>query len=196
MSMSYSFPKIHSFPPLYTKQPNATIFSNQLDSWCDIILSYCEHFKVQSLSSNGIPLHAQDETTNKTEYPLIFENKGIGRAANEELKQAVFKHLIHKLCKADYIDPKHPDLGIVIYWKSLAEWSNLLYNYVDSAGLRGTILTVYELTKLEESLVPSQLRNLDPNLLIKIIKEVLVKQGKAQILVDDTNNEIGGVKIV
>jgi ESCRT-II complex subunit VPS25 len=59
----------------------------------------------------------------------------------------------------------------------------------------GTILTVYELTKNDDSGLPPDLFNLDDALLIKVIKDVLIKSGKAQILMNE-NNEIGGVKIV
>ena len=56
-------------------------------------------------------------------------------------------------------------------------------------------MTIYELTKSEETTVPQDLHNLDETFLVKIIKDYLIKQGKAQLLIDE-NNEIGGVKIV
>ena len=43
--------------------------------------------------------------------------------------------------------------------------------------------------------MPQDLHNLDETFLVKIIKDYLIKQGKAQLLIDE-NNEIGGVKIV
>ena len=49
--------------------------------------------------------------------------------------------------------------------------------------------------KSEETTVPQDLHNLDETFLVKIIKDYLIKQGKAQLLIDE-NNEIGGVKIV
>lgn len=47
----------------------------------------------------------------------------------------------------------------------------------------------------DENLLPSELKNMDELLLIKVIQEYLVKQGKAQVLLNEYN-QIGGVKIV
>ncbi|KAK6461584.1 ESCRT-II complex subunit-domain-containing protein [Scheffersomyces coipomensis] len=191
----FIFPKIHTFPPLYTKQPNSTILSNQLDSWCQIILSYCEYYRITSLTINGIPKYTQLETIDLEKIPPIFENKTINRTTNDDFKSSIIHHLIYKLNKAEYINPKKPELGIYIYWRSLVEWGQLLYDYVDNSGQLGTVLTIYELTKSDENGLPDSLKNLDETLLIKIVKDFLIKQGKAQILMTE-DNEIGGVKIV
>ncbi|ODV78681.1 winged helix DNA-binding domain-containing protein [Suhomyces tanzawaensis NRRL Y-17324] len=195
MSTAFSFPKIHSFPPLYTKQPNATIAQHQLESWTQIVLEYCAHYKITSLSLAGVPRYSQDQSLDLDTLPPIFDNKEIERTVNEEFKTTIINHLIHKLHKADYINPKNPSLGIFIYWRSLTEWSDLLYSYVDKSGQLGTILTIYELTKLEDAGIPDNLKYLDEELLIKVLKEVLIKKGKAQILMNE-DGEIGGVKIV
>lgn len=197
MSTPFEFPKIHSFPPLFTAQPNATILQNQLNSWCDIILSYCQHYKITSLNINGLILYSQIDNLEIDSLPSLFENKQINRSVNDEFKQTIFKHLIHKLNKAEYVDNKKPELGILIYWNSLIEWSQKIYDFVENSGQLGTILTIYELTKLEDSGLPNDLRNFDYNLLVKVLQKVLVRQGKAQIIMnDDGSNQIGGVKIV
>ena len=74
---------------------------------------------------------------------------------------------------------------------------NELYNYIDELGQKGTVMTIYELTKNDEGVtsIPDGLINLDEAFLIRIVKDYLIKQGKAQLLLDE-NNEIGGVKIV
>lgn len=186
----FEFPKIHSFPPFYTKQRNATILENQLDAWASLILQYCEFYKIQSLLAHGSVLSMQETT----DLPPLFENKLIERAVLDEFRHEIFNHLIHKLKKAAYVDPKKPET-ILVYWRSLAEWAKVLHDYVDSTGQLGTILTVYELTKLEDT-VSEDLRNLDYNLLVKVL-DVLMKEGKAQILMaEDGSGQIGGVKIV
>ncbi|KAK6201257.1 vacuolar protein sorting [Scheffersomyces amazonensis] len=195
MTTEFVFPKIHTFPPLYTEQPNSTILSNQLDSWCQIILQYCEFYKITSLNRNGTPKYSQIESLSIDSLPPIFENKSINRSTNDNFRNVIIHHLIYKLKKAQYIDPKKPELGIYVYWRSLVEWGQLLYDYVDSTGQLGTVLTLYELTKSDESGLPDSLKNLDEGLLIKIVKDYLIKQGKAQILMNE-DNEIGGVKIV
>lgn len=195
MNGPFEFPKIHSFPPLYTKQPNETILQNQLDSWCSIILSYCEYYKITSLTLTGTVIYSQYEDL--TDLPPIFENKIIERKVGDDFKLDIFKHLIHKLNKAEYTNPKQPQLGIFVYWRSLVEWAGLIHDFAENTGQLGTILTVYELTKLEDSGLPLDLKNMDYNLLVKVLKSVLIKQGKAQILMsEDGSGQIGGVKIV
>lgn len=192
---AFEFPKIHSFPPLYTKQPNATIGTHQLDSWCQIILDYCEHYKVTSLTQQGGVRYSQ-LAESIDELPSLFSNKEINRTVNDDFKSLIFNHLINKLKKAEYINIKQPELGIYVYWRSLTEWSQLLHDFIDKTGQLGTILTIYELTNgLDGTGLPESLNNIEEALLVKVIKEVLVKQGKAQLLINE-DNEIGGVKIV
>jgi ESCRT-II complex subunit VPS25 len=191
--IQFEFPKIHSFPPLYTKQPNVTVLNNQLESWMNIILSYCQYYQITSLLLNGQIKYCQDESVDVSKLPELFNNKSINRSINDDFKLEILQYMIKKN-KAGFINPKQKNLGIFIYYKSLNEWSDLLYSYIDSTGQLNTILTIYELTKSEMNL-PKDLYNLDELLLVKIIKDVLMKSGKAQIIMDD-NGEIGGVKIV
>lgn len=196
MTSEFTFPKIHSFPPLYTKQPNATILSTQLDSWSQIILQYCEYFRITSMTLNGTVKSSQLVDVGKSDsLPPLFVNNAINRSVSADFQSAIFSHLIHKVKKAEYINPKNPELGIYVYWRSITEWAQLLYDFVDKTGQLGTVLTLYELTKAEDSGLPESLRNLDEELLVKVLKDVLIKQGRAQLLMDDEGG-IGGVKIV
>ncbi|EGW31052.1 uncharacterized protein SPAPADRAFT_156678 [Spathaspora passalidarum NRRL Y-27907] len=190
----FQFPKIHSFPPLYTKQPNTTILTQQLEAWTAIILEYCEYYKITRISKDGIPKHSQLEI-DLDSLPPIFSNTAINRSVNSEFKTLIINSLIHKLNSGEYVNSKKPELGIFIYWRKLEDWGSLLYQYVDDSGQLGTVLTVYELTKSDEGGLPEAIRGLDETFLIKIIKGYLMKLGKAQILMNE-NNEIGGVKIV
>lgn len=194
--MSFEFPNIHAFPPLYTKQPNTTVLNNQLDSWCKIILDYCQFYRITSLSAGGEPQHSQIDNLDTGELPPLFANKDIERSVGPEFMSTIFQHLIHVTKRAEYVDPKRPDLGLLVYWRTLPEWAAKIYDYVSSTGQLGTVLTVFELTNLEGSGFPEELRNLEYNVLERAIKTVLMKQGKAQILMAEDGTLIGGVKIV
>ncbi|KAI5964377.1 uncharacterized protein KGF55_002319 [Candida pseudojiufengensis] len=200
-SAEFEFPKICSFPPLYTKQPNQTVQQQQLESWNIVILQYCEFYKINTLTMEGVPKHSQISSINISDLPPLFHNKFISRQVNTEFKNLIITNLIRSK-KADYINPKKPDMGLYIYWRSITEWGNLIYEYINETGQKGSVLTIYELTKNDDddddvlnNGLPSDLRNLEESLLIKVIREYLVKQGKAQLLMNE-NNEIGGVKIV
>lgn len=39
--MSFAFPKIHSFPPFYTRQLHEETWQKQRDLWIEMILAYC-----------------------------------------------------------------------------------------------------------------------------------------------------------
>ncbi|KAF3988691.1 hypothetical protein FT663_03923 [Candidozyma haemuli var. vulneris] len=189
----FEFPKLHSFPPFFTKQSNATILEHQLEAWSSLILSYCEYYKIYSLSGTGAVLSAQKKDV---EFPPLFENKSVERACSDSFKREIFSHLIHKNDRASYIDPKKSDAGVLVHWRTLPEWAKLLRDYVDSTGQLGTILTVYELTQSEDSTTSEDFRNIDYNLFVRIL-QLLMKQGKAQILMaEDNSGQIEGVKIV
>lgn len=128
--------------------------------------------------------------------PAIFENKTIERSAPAEFRRAIFNHLIHKLERAAYVNPKQQDAGILIFWRTTDEWARMLYEHVDKTGQLGSVLTVYELTLPDETPVDENFRNLDYHLLSRVV-DVLVKQGKAQVLrSDDGLGKMEGVKIV
>lgn len=188
----FTFPKIHGFPPFYTKQQNSTVLENQLNEWCSLILAYCEHYRIFSLLPLGA---AMGEQANISKPPL-FKNNEVERTAPPELVKSIFNHLIHKLERGAYANPKQQDAGILVFWRTPEEWARILHDHVDKTGQLGSILTVYEMTLLDELAVDESFRNIDYNLLILVI-DVLVKQGRAQVLrADDGSNRIEGVKIV
>lgn len=186
----FEFPKIHSFPPFYTKQQNATILQNQLDAWTEIILQFCQYYNIYTLLIHGAILSQQ---SSGAEVPPLFQNKQLDRAVLDEFLNDIFNHMIHKSGRAEYVDAKKRDSGIFIYWQTPAEWAKLLYDYVDRTGQLGTVLTVYELTQLDDLAQSEPLKDIDSNLFEKVV-DVLVKQGKAQVLRADGGIE--GVKIV
>lgn len=186
----FEFPKIHSFPPFYTKQQNATILHNQLDAWTELILQFCQYYNIYTLLVHGGVLSQQN---GGAEVPPLFHNKQLERAVLDDFLNDIFNHMIHNVARAEYVDPKKKDSGIFIYWQTPAEWAKLLYDYVDRTGQLGTILTVYELTQLDELAQSEPLKDIDSNLFAKVV-DVLVKQGKAQVLRGETGIE--GVKIV
>ncbi|PSK38252.1 hypothetical protein C7M61_002811 [Candidozyma pseudohaemuli] len=189
----FEFPKLHSFPPFFTKQSNATVLEHQLEAWTSLVLSYCEYHKIYSLLGTGAVLSSQNKDT---EFPPLFENKEVERACLESFKKDILNHIIHKATRASYIDPKKLDAGVLIHWRTLPEWAKLLRDYVDSTGQLGTILTVYELTQLEDSTTSEDFKNIDYNLFVRVL-QVLMKQGKAQIIMaEDNSGQIEGVKIV
>ena len=121
----FEFPKIYSFPPLYTEQPNTTIQSQQLDSWTSIILQFCQYYKITTLTLDLTPKHSQYEQITISELPNLFNNKSINRLVSPEFQKKIINHLIH--LKSNLYQSQKPQFGIFILWKSLVEWG---MNYI------------------------------------------------------------------
>lgn len=183
------YPQIHNFPPFYTKQSNATVLENQLNQWCTLILQTCEQHRIYSvLPLGGVLRQQQDQPRDN-----FFENKAIERSAAPEFRKEILSHLVHRLGRGSYVDNKTPDAGVLVMWRTLREWAELLYGSIEATGQQGSVLTVYEMTMLEDQVVDEEFRNIDPVLFERILQE-LRRQGRAQILMSDDGGEIGGVK--
>lgn len=209
----FELPRIYDFPPFFTEQPNLDTYQSQLEQWKDVIMKYCEHHKVWALSIVGKPINsenndAEDEfladdyelneidslrmtnNSSKSSDFSIFKNDKIKRTASNEFIAKIYDYLIEQK-SAEWIDPKSRNHGILIYWHSLEEWSQLLYDWIDNTGQQGTILTVYELRRGDLAL-NREFYGMNYHMMVRVL-EKLVKQGKATIMKDDENN-IGGVK--
>ncbi|KHJ44599.1 hypothetical protein D918_05265 [Trichuris suis] len=65
-----------------------------------------------------------------------------------------------------------------IYWKSPAEWAELVYDWASRLGFRGTVCTLYEITHGPDSAGES-FQNLDDDCLLDALRH-LEKCGKAE----------------
>lgn len=195
MASPFEFPKIHSFPPFYTKQPNATILANQLESWCNVIVAYCRHYRISRISREGDVLHLQIPQLDVKSLPPLFLNPAIDRACSTDFCHVITSHLVNTLHHGEYVDPKSPGRGLYVFFYSLERWGDILYQHIADSGQLGTIFTIFELTHPEHSAGPLEIHNMDPSLLGHVLRRVLVKQGKANLLMGE-DNEIGGVKFL
>lgn len=76
-----------------------------------------------------------------------------------------------------------------MYWRSLGEWADAIYGWVDETGQKGGVLTVYELRE-GEGVLGKEWQGMDEDLLRKVLA-TLVKKGKCQIFGQE---ETAGVK--
>lgn len=208
--MSYKFPSIYNFPPFFTKQPNAATFEAQLQQWEDVILGYCKANKVWILSDTGSKIISQslsdddDDNNNNEDYDddyaadattkrefNIFRNDEINRHASTELINDIIAHLV-KSKHAEWVNPGNKKQGLLILWNTIEEWAYLLYDWIDTSGQNGTILTIYELQRGDIS-KSQEFSGMCTPTLIKVL-ETLVKQGKATLLKDE--GKISGVKFL
>lgn len=67
------------------------------------------------------------------------------------LQQPAIKQLVAHLLKEGLVAPDPPKQSpspatYLIYWRKPQEWAKLLIEYVDDNGLKGSIMTFYEIT--------------------------------------------------
>lgn len=177
----FTFPAYTSFPPFYTLQPNLTTRARQLELWSSLITSYCAHHKLFKLSLSSPPSD-------------LFNNTSIKRSLKPNDIRTVLEHMSQPSTGAliEWIAPVsrgEQSNTCWVYWRSLGEWADTIYNWVDETGQKGAVLTVYELRE-GDAVKSRKWQDIDENLLRKILG-VLVKRGKCQIFGQE---ETAGVK--
>ena len=91
---------------------------------------------------------------------------------------------------------------VFLYWRKPDEWAELVENYVEESGQKGSVLTVYELVEGDGTkgngmfnnereavsvytlLIVTDIHGMDTDVLLKALN-VLVKRNKAQIFGQD-----------
>ena len=180
-SSGFDFPTYTSFPPFYTLQPNLTTLARQLELWSTLITSYSVHHRLFKLSLSSLPAD-------------LFSNAAIHRS----LKPSDIRFVLEDMSKPDngarieWIPSAtrgEQASSCYVYWKTVGEWADAIYGWVDETGQKGAVLTVYELRE-SDAVVGKEWRDMDEGLLKKVLN-ALVKRGKAQVFGQE---ESAGVK--
>lgn len=122
-TMSYTYPKVWSFPPFFTKQPNKETYDTQVNEWIKIIHEYCKSCKVWKITR---------------ECP-VFTNTAIRRQLETSFIEEIFRELERRGGGSIVSD------GVYIWWYTLEEWSSRVYEWVEDNGQKGVMMTVFEL---------------------------------------------------
>ncbi|SNX85862.1 related to VPS25 - vacuolar protein sorting [Melanopsichium pennsylvanicum] len=204
---SFRFPSIHSFPPFYTIQHNPVTRSQQLSQWRSLILDYCRHHRIFSLSplpsiSDGATNHAASDP-----HQFLFANKSIQRTLSPESIRQILTDLVdHKqglwedqLITGKTIKTASSSAGggvanVYVYWKTPAQWADTIYDWIIATGQNKSIMTLFELNK-GDLVVGQDFYDMPTPLLRSALKH-LSSQGKAQIFAGSEANDGEGVKFV
>lgn len=178
---AFSFPTYTTFPPFYTLQPNLTTRARQLTLWSQFILSYAAHNRLYRLSLSSPPAD-------------LFANPAIHRALSEPDIRSVLDHMALPAngARVEWISAGakgERSASCWVFWRTLAEWADLIYGWVDETGQKGSVLTVYELRE-GEAVGGKEWVGMEEEMLRKVLG-VLVKKGRAQVFGLD---EEAGVK--
>lgn len=137
----FPFPPTYNFPPFFTPQPNANTRHSQLQKWSSLIQSWCRHHRQYRLSLieaidtplfHNATLHKRldlREVRSVIEWMAKSEEEGGGGR------------------RAEWIDG--PKTVAWIWWRRPEEWADVVGDWVEGTGQKGTVLTVYELVQGE-----------------------------------------------
>ncbi|GAA6022901.1 hypothetical protein JCM10207_006856 [Rhodosporidiobolus poonsookiae] len=167
----FLFPSLYSFPPFFTRQPNPTTWSHQLQQWTTLILAWARYTRVWRVDLSDDACAREP-----------FANPRIKRQLHLPTLRAILESMV-TAGSAEY-DPKpakgKPPTAAWIFWKRPEEWAALIYDWVKETGQTNSIMTFYELTEGGDLVHTTEFFQLPPPLLRKAL-DVLVKQGKAQV---------------
>ncbi|RMJ08455.1 hypothetical protein BHE90_012248 [Fusarium euwallaceae] len=167
---SFVFPREYHFPAFFTRQTNLTTLHAQRTKWSDLILSYARYHRIFRLSLS----EAADSD--------LFVNRKLDRRLQfDDIRDVVV--FMHKDGRVEYVGGGTTGDVVLVYWRKPDEWAELIENYVDETGQKGSVLTIYELVE-GDGTKGTDIHGMDQHVLIKALN-VLVKRGKAQIFGQD-----------
>ncbi|CCX07114.1 ESCRT-II complex subunit-domain-containing protein [Pyronema domesticum] len=164
----FQYPALYSFPPFFTRQPNATTWSTQQSAWSALILAYCERHRLFKFSV-GHELFTNTELSRRLPTPAAIE-----------VMEAMVKQ-----GKAEWIGPEKQE--ILVYWKTPRDWANAVYDWIDTTGQKGGVLTLYEIA-WGQLTASTEFHGLDETVLRRAL-DVLVERGVAKIF--GSGDELG-----
>lgn len=178
---TFNFPTYCSFPPFYTLQPNLTTRARQFALWSKLITSYCAHHHLFRLALSSLP----DD---------LFSNGAIHRSLNHNDIRAVLDWMARPENggRAEWVAPtarNERSSTCYVYWRTPAEWADVIHAWVEETGQKNAVLTFYELRQ-GDAVRNKDWRDMDDDLLRKVLN-VLVRRGKAQIFGQE---ETSGIK--
>lgn len=166
-STAFVWPKIYSFPPFFTFQPNALTRASQLARWSALIQSYCRHGRIFKLI-----------LVDALEKPL-FHNLQLRKRLSAKDTRDVIDYMVSEEgdARAEWFGPDKSSAWI--WWRKPEEWATLIASWVDESGQKGSVLTLYELMD-GEATEKQEFHGMDMEVLQKSLN-ILGKKGKAQV---------------
>ncbi|TVY33673.1 Vacuolar protein-sorting-associated protein, partial [Lachnellula subtilissima] len=162
----FPYPREHSFPPFYTRQPTLQTHHAQLQKWSSLILAYCRYNRLFKLS-----------LIDSLDSPLFYNQRIRKRLGISDVKEVV--EFMRREGRAEWVGKGGESGECWVWWRTPEEWAGGIYEWIDETAQKNTVLTLYELTESEATL-SQEFHGMDPDLLQRVMN-ILVKRGKAQV---------------
>ncbi|GJN91788.1 hypothetical protein Rhopal_004811-T1 [Rhodotorula paludigena] len=195
-SSGFLLPSLHAFPPFFTRQPNPQTWAHQLDQWRTLVLAWARFTRTFRIDCSHETCGAEP-----------FANHAIKRQLSLPTLRLVLDSLVASGSaawdtttlfaggKKSATAPAGARGGAVwIYWKRPEEWATAIYDWIKETGQTNSIMTFYELTEGGDLVHTTDFYRLPTPILRKAL-DILIKQGKAQVL-KGSGDDGDGVKFV
>lgn len=184
-STDFQFPPHYTFPPFFTLQPNLTTLSRQLALWSSLIQSYCAYnriFKLSLSSSANSPLFHNASLSRTLDVLSIRRVLDYMASADGDYRAEWVPTSSTKRSGTSNATGAEKSSAWV-YWRRPEEWADLIYNWVDGTGQKGSVLTVYELRE-SDAVQREEWIGMDEELFRRCL-DALIRKGKAQVFGTD-----------
>ncbi|KAA8495044.1 Vacuolar protein-sorting-associated protein 25 [Porphyridium purpureum] len=173
---AFHFPAFHAFPPSYTRQPVRATREKQVSLWCDLMLAFCKH--------RGDFWVDMAEITQSE----LFVNAAINRRMKGEDVVFLFDELVNR-GDAQWDVQGAGKTRCLVFWRSPAEWGDLVYTYIDRTGQNNSVMTLYEL-RCSDMTKGEPFHNLDLDLMLLALQS-LELANKAAIFEGAKSDQLG-----
>ena len=163
------WPWQYSFPPFFTLQPHVDTRAKQIAAWKSLVLEYYR------ITKQAI-VDVREVHTNP-----LFNNTNINRRLPSEAVLVILEEL-GKSGNASPLDKSKQRW--LIYWHTLEEWGDIIYNWAQESGFNGSVCTLFELTQGEDT-TEQEFHGLDTEVLIRSLRMLEIAKKAELILFDD-----------
>ena len=170
------WPWLYDFPPFFTLQPHLETRQKQLSVWKQLILDYHRYHKKYTFEIN------------QALSSRLFNNRTINRKLNYDTVVMLMNEL-SKSKNALIVDNNNDGcLMCEIYWYTIEEWGQLLYDFVREFGYVNKVCTFYELTESDD-VQNREFFKMDERILIKVLK-YLENNNRCELIIFGDNKGV------
>ncbi|CAD7011879.1 vacuolar protein-sorting-associated protein 25 [Ceratitis capitata] len=165
----FQWPWEYTFPPFFTLQPHEETRNQQIKVWADLVLRYLKY------------LNKYQVNINESTFPL-FNNETLKRRLSPETILVILEYL-QRTGHAAPLDKRRIEWQV--YWYTLEEYANMVYDWIQQTGQLNTICTLYEIASGENS-EGMEFHGIDEKVLLNALRTLEIK-GKCEVVeLDDS----------
>uniref|UniRef100_A0A1A9W7T0 Vacuolar protein-sorting-associated protein 25 n=1 Tax=Glossina brevipalpis TaxID=37001 RepID=A0A1A9W7T0_9MUSC len=160
----FQWPWEYGFPPFFTLQTHKETRHQQLNVWCDLFLKYLKHLNKFTIN------------VNESTFPLYYNE-----CANRRLSSDMILKILEKLQSTGHAQPlDKKGYEWLIYWYTLEEYGNMIYEWIQETGQTNTVCTLYEISSGELT-NDKEFHGIDEVILVKVLR-LLEDKGKCELI--------------